>query len=611
MSKPNESALGQLFDRSPIGMYRSTEQGQFLHVNRALVELLGYESTEALLAANLNRDIYVEPSQRTAMIAKYKGRGVVDGALVQWRTRDDRRLNVRIFGHVVIEGEQVWFDASVVDVSALEATNAELERTANTLAMVVRQVSAVYWLVDHDLRILHTGGPIMEVLGYPPETHIGRTLYEVHAEDPGNVDPIGAHLRAFAGEAVTYQNEYRGRQLSTTICPNRVDGVITGVIGTSVDVTAQRALERRMVDAQRAESLGVLAGGLAHDFNNLLVAILGNADLGLRDIPLNAPGRAALENVRTAGLRAAELTNQLLAYAGRGGVSSARVVLSPIVGELLRISAPRMPANAVATVDIPEHLAIRGDAGQFRQVVMNLIGNAREALGGRGGTIDVRARATRLDGKSHPDDALTADSGNYVMIEVADDGAGMSVESRRRIFDPFFTTKATGHGLGLAAVLGIVRSHGGGLRVASEVGKGTTFSVMWPASTTPEGMQPIVRPTRRTILVIDDEDLVRDVLTRMVEDLGYTALSAPGGAEGLAIVDAQPVDAVLVDLTMPRMSGADVVAALRQRRPRLPIVLVTGYDRDRRGPVDVNAHLPKPFRIEALEQTLAELFPGS
>jgi len=606
LPRPSEFALQQLFDRSPIGMYRSTEQGKFLHVNRALVELLGYPSVEALLAANLDDDIYVDSQQRRDVIEKYRHLGVVDGVLVRWKTRDGRPLDVRIYCHVIDEAGQISFDASVVDVTRIEATTAELCRTARTLDLVVRQVSAVYWLVDKDLRILSTGGPIMEVLGYPPDQYIGTTLYDVTAVDPATNSPIEAHLRALAGATTTFLNEYRGRVLANTICPHIVDGVIVGAIGTAVDVTAQRALEQRMVDAQRAESLGVLAGGLAHDFNNLLAAILGNADLGLRDIPPGAPGRAALDNIRTASLRAAELTDQLLAYAGKGGVSSARVSPAPIVEELLRISAPRMPANAVATVEIPAELALRGDAGQFRQVVLNLISNAREALGAAGGTIAVTGRLVRADGVALTEDIVTPAPGLYVELSVADSGSGMSADTRRKIFDPFFTTKATGHGLGLAAVLGIVRTHGGGLRLATAVGEGATFQVLWPAATTAEAL-PVVAPTRRTVLVIDDEDLVRDVVARMIEDLGYTAVTAADGPAALDVVASGAVDAVLVDLTMPRMSGADVVTQLRAQKPDLPIVLCTGYDRDGRGPIEVDAYLPKPFRLEALEQTLAKL----
>jgi CheY-like chemotaxis protein len=186
----------------------------------------------------------------------------------------------------------------------------------------------------------------------------------------------------------------------------------------------------------------------------------------------------------------------------------------------------------------------------------------------------------------------------------------MNHETRRRIFEPFYTTKASGHGLGLAAVLGIVRAHGGGLRLTSSPGQGARFQVLWPMSPPDEPVKVVV-PAARTVLVIDDEDLVRDVVARMIEDLGYSALTACDGASGLEVLATKTVDAVLVDLTMPRMSGADVVATLRKTRPSLPVILCTGFDRDRRGHVEADAYLPKPFRIEALEKTLASIFAGA
>jgi len=473
---------------------------------------------------------------------------------------------------------------------------------------VVRQMPALYWLVDKELRLQATGGAIEEVLGFPPDRWIGHTLHEPIAEDggEGSVEAIPAHTRALAGETVTYSNAYRGKQLTVTVAPYRRGGEIVGAIGTSIDVTASHALERRMVDAQRAESLGVLAGGLAHDFNNLLVAILGNADLGLRDTPPGAPGRASLENIRHAGLRAAELTDQLLAYAGRGRIGVTRVDPAGVVGELLRISAPTMPASIAVHVDIPDGLGIRGDEAQVRQVLLNLIANARDALGSLGGTISISGSTIHHAGAPDPDDVVTAAAGYYIRLEIADDGPGIDREARRRIFEPFFTTKATGHGLGLAAVLGIVRAHRGGLRLISAPGEGARFQVLWPATTTPLEHQ-VVAPAHQTVLVVDDEDLVRDVVARMIEDLGYVALTAPDGPAGIEILDRQPVDAVLVDLTMPRMNGADVIAAMRAKKPELRIVLCSGFDRERRGPVKADAYLPKPFRIEALETTLTKL----
>jgi PAS domain S-box-containing protein len=466
---------------------------------------------------------------------------------------------------------------------------------------------AIYWIVDHDLRIHSTGGAIKELLGYSPHRFVGVTLAEVHRTEPGTVDPVAQHVRALRGETVTYATQYRSRDLITTVCPHRVGDQIVGVIGTCIDVTASTMLERRMIDAQRAESLGVLAGGLAHDFNNLLVAVLGNADLALREIRPGAPGRPALDNIRQASLRAAELVEQLLAFAGRGGVAATRVSPGPLVDELLRIAGPTIPDNVAIRVEIPEGIAMRGDPGQIRQVVLNLIGNAREALGERGGTIQITATLLHhLTSPSDADDVITPPPGNYVMLEVADNGPGIDRDLRRRIFEPFFTTKSTGHGLGLAAVAGIVRAHGGGLRLRSSPNEGARFCVLWPSTVTPIEQPAVSPPAARTVLVIDDEDLVRDVVVRMIEDLGYAAIAAADGPAGLAIAARQPIDAVLVDLTMPQMSGVDVVSRLHEQHPDLPVIVCSGYDRGANSRLSADAYLKKPFRIEALEETLAK-----
>jgi PAS domain S-box-containing protein len=591
-------------------MYRSSEDGQIRYANPALARMLGY-TVEELIGKILDTDIYADPTARARCMEKWAPLGRIDGAEVVWKHKDGHLLTVQLWGTAVMTPDGKRMEVWVMDVTALRTANDDLERTASILDVVVRQMPAIYWVVDRDLQVLRTGGAIQPVLGYESSRFLHRTLHDAHREDPSNADAVAIHQRALAGETIQFENTYRGKHLSNTVSPYRnADGKIIGAIGTCIDVTTARTLEQRMVDAQRAESLGVLAGGLAHDFNNLLVGVLGNADLALREIPRGAPGRGAVEAVREAGLRAAELTNQLLAYAGRGGAGTTRVHAAELVDELLRITGPTFAPNIKLELDVPQSLALRGDPTQVRQVLLNLIGNARDALGSRGGTIKIAAVAYTHDGVGEPNDVIVAPAGNYVVLQVWDDGPGMDGETRRHVFEPFFTTKQTGHGLGLAAVLGIVRAHGGGLKLKTAPGQGARFCVFWPAAVTLVQRAVTEPPANgRTVLVIDDEDLVRDVVARMIDDLGYTAVTARNGADGLALIDRQSVDMVLVDMTMPNMSGADVIAALRRKKPGLPVVLCSGYDRASKGPVTADAYLPKPFRIEALERTLAKLLP--
>ncbi|MGE0869271.1 MAG: response regulator [Kofleriaceae bacterium] len=608
----NEQDVRWLLEQTPIGMFGCNEAGTLRYVNEGLVRMLGYDTVEQVLGLNLDADIYADRQDRPKVLASYRARTVVEGTHVRWKTRDGRILRVRMFGHAVDGPDGLVINATVLDVTGLENVTHELRkqreevnRTENTLDQVLRQIPAIYWLVDHELRLIQVQGAVEETLGYEKHRYIGRTLQDALNDNPANSDVIGMHQRALAGEIVSYDSEYMGRHLTNRIAPYRVDDRIVGAVGTSIDVTASRALERRLVDAQRAESLGVLAGGLAHDFNNLLVAILGNADLALREVPLGTPGRGALEAIRNAGLRAAELTDQLLSYAGRGEVAVTQVAVGPLVDELLQLCSAVFPEGMKIHLDVERGLTLHGDAAQVRQVILNLIINARDAVRDHGSAIAIAAQAIDHDGKPDPDDVLTTPPGKYVVIDVADDGMGIDRDLRRRIFDPFFTTKATGHGLGLAAVLGIVRAHHGGLRLVSAPSRGAWFRVLWP-SFAPTAEAPSPSP-ERVVLVIDDEALVRDVLARMIEDLGYRAMTAADGHIGLDIVANSAVDAVIVDLTMPGLNGADVIATLRERRPGLPIVLCTGYDRDRKRPVTADAYLRKPFRLDALQQTLTKV----
>jgi len=608
-----EAELARLVERSPIGMYRSDDRGRLHWVNPALVAMLGYDSVDEVLALDIDRDVYFDPGARGPVLEEYRGHGVIDGVRVRWRTRQGKPLAVQIFGHVVPAEHGLIFDAIVFDLTDVEAIERELHEQETTLELLFRQMPALYWRVDMNEIVVASGGAIQEVRGHQRGRYHGWSLTAIGDHEPSSVDAVDYHQRALRGEVVAFDNESNGRMYATTVGPLRdKSGTIVGAIGTAIDVTRVRQLERRMIDAQRAESLGVLAGGLAHDFNNMLVGVLGNADLALREVPTGAPGRIAIENIRDAALRAAELVDQLLAYAGRGVAGTQCVTVAPVVDELLRILAPSLHADVRVAIDVAPGLALRGDPAQLRQVVLNLVANARDAIGSRAGTIAIRGRVEAHAGTDHPDDVLACPAGTYALLEIADDGPGVDRELRRHLFEPFFTTKTSGHGLGLAAVLGVVRAHGGGVRVSSSPGAGATFQIRWPIATsdapsrTPSASTP--PPNARTVLVVDDEDLVRDVVGRMVEDLGYAAITVADGPAALDVLDHRAVDLVLVDLTMPRMSGAEIVAAVRRRNPAMRVVVCSGFDREGRGTVDADAYLPKPFRIDALEQTLSKLF---
>jgi signal transduction histidine kinase/CheY-like chemotaxis protein len=378
---------------------------------------------------------------------------------------------------------------------------------------------------------------------------------------------------------------------------------------------ARRQWEAQLQHTQRLESLGVLAGGIAHDFNNLLTGVLGSAELALIHLPHDAPARADVDQIVTAAHRAADLTGQMLAYSGRGTFRVQPILLSALIREM----APLLRASLSKTCALDFHLgesfpAIEADATQLRQVLMNLIMNAGEAIGEAAGAITVRVAVRECDRAYLAGGALDEEipEGPYVSLEVTDTGCGMSGETQARMFEPFFTTKFTGRGLGLAAVLGIVRGHRGTIRVTSKPGRGTRIEVLFPPTTraviAPPSPAP-VPPTWRgegTILVVDDEAHIRAGAAQALEHTGFTALTAADGWEAVAVFreHAATIGAVLLDLTMPNMDGATTARELRQIRPDVRIVLTSGYTAEEATRQftdrDLVGFLQKPYALKDL-----------
>ncbi|HEY3164451.1 MAG TPA: response regulator [Candidatus Limnocylindrales bacterium] len=384
---------------------------------------------------------------------------------------------------------------------------------------------------------------------------------------------------------------------------------------------ARRAIEAKVLEVQKLESLGVLAGGIAHDFNNLLVAIMGNAGLALLDLPEDSPARASIIDVEVASRRAGELARQMLAYSGRSRFVIEPIELSELVRELLTLLQVSIGKRVILRLNLsPSPVVVDADAAQLRQVVMNLVINAADAIGDRSGNVTIRVDQMIADAdeltRAHPGAGLGP--GSYALLEVVDTGTGMDRVTQDRIFDPFFTTKFTGRGLGLAAVLGIVRGHGGALSVNSELGKGSTFRIVLPLSaSSPAAGRSHDREWRGsgTVLVVDDDPMVRTVARRLLESFGLTVRVAAGGPEAIALVSAAPasVDAVLLDMTMPELSGPEVFSELRTIRADLPVVLMSGYHEDELDPgigASISGFVQKPFTPADLARCMRVALEG-
>ncbi len=421
------------------------------------------------------------------------------------------------------------------------------------------------------------------------------------------------------------------RYFESRVAPLLDEGEVTGFVISASDITERKrkeeerlSLEAQLQHKQKLESLGVLAGGIAHDFNNLLVGILGNADLALHDLPPHSPAYRRINGIAKTARNCAELTNQMLAYSGKGKFMVADINLGSLVDDMKDLLQSCVSKKTTLELSLPDQLpAITADASQIRQVVMNLVINAAEAIGEKPGRITVTAGSATCqrgcccrdvfpEGKEWP-------GGPQLVLEVADTGSGLAPETRARIFDPFFTTKHTGRGLGLAAVHGIVRGHKGGIEIDSEPGKGTRFKVFFPALAQPA--KTTTHPAksnddwrgRGTVLIADDEEIVLEVVAEMCEILGFMVMTAKDGAEAVTVFQQHQAEivCVILDFKMPRMDGKEAFSKLREIRADIPILLSSGFSEagaswqlEEKG---LSGFIHKPYEFPALKKKLSDL----
>jgi two-component system, cell cycle sensor histidine kinase and response regulator CckA len=485
---------------------------------------------------------------------------------------------------------------------------------------------------DREDRFLFANGAAEQLFGVERGVLIGRKLAEFLA--PEAITQLERTELRDSASRVCYDLRLAGDESRTLLVTQTrtVYGTSSEVRTLRVlrDVTARERLERERLELeqylQRTEalqSLAVLAGGVAHDFNNLLSGVIGSTDLGLLRLTKSpTQARECIEDARRFAIEASELSRKMLAYAGKRNLVLTPLDLAGEVRESLRLVNSTATSKATLINEIPDNLPkIHADRTGFHQVFTNLVLNAVEAMSnGSRGRLRLRAFRQTIDRGSldFPKLATAPSPGDYVVLSVADDGVGMSEETRAHLFEPFFSTKFQGRGMGLAATWGIVKAHRGGIVVESRSGEGSTFLVYWPVAVEPVVRGPVVADDERdplvgaTVLLVDDDAKVRRVSRGLLEELGCAVVEAGNGPEAIGWLErlGKPIDLVLLDLTMPEQSGLEVLEELRAREPRIRAILTSGYsDRElaaylqRPGVVGV---LPKPHILEALKSAIRE-----
>ena len=500
----------------------------------------------------------------------------------------------------------------------LEAQREELRQAQTLLGTVIANAPIILWSVDTRGIFTLSVGRELATFGLAQGQVVGSSVFDMY--DVPHIQ------RALAGEELTATVDMGELTFETMYRPLRDPvGVVTGVLGVSTNITERRRAEReqaklqaQLLQVQKLESLGVLAGGIAHDFNNLLTSMLGCASVAERLLPESSPALPALNDVIAAARRAADLTRQLLAYSGKGRFEVRAIDLSEHVEEIAHLMEATLPKKVLLRLELGPNLpAVEADVAQIQQVVLNLVVNGAEAIGDEPGRVLVTTGIQDVDAADTTDLVGSAPlaPGRYVFLEVRDTGCGMDDATKARIFDPFFTTKFTGRGLGLAATLGIVRSHGGAVRLSSTPGKGTTFRVLLPASSLPVKRNDLPLSTgfagSGTVLVVDDEKGVRSTLRMLLTPMGFDVLEASDGQEAidLFVANADAIVLVVLDLTMPVLGGREVFAKLRLIRPGVRVILSSGYDEEemtrRFGAKGIAGFLQKPYTAAELAEKLS------
>jgi two-component system cell cycle sensor histidine kinase/response regulator CckA len=620
------------FEQSSAGISVAAKSGEYLHANTAFCEFVGY-SLDELRRLRMTDLMHQDDQRRARELLDRMIRG--DAMEARWERRYIHKSGLALWALITITlvrddlNEPAYFISQVIDISDRKLAEEALQRAETRSRALIGAMRDVILVLDRAGTYVDIAPSATDRLFRSPAELLGRRLHEVFPKDRADefMGAINKALQTRTPVEIGYDLEIAGERyfFEATVSPlpdERVVWVARDVTARMHTEQALRESEDQLRQAQKMEAVGQLAGGIAHDFNNLLMAIMSNAELAALELPSGTAVTSHIDEIKSASRRARALTQQLLAFSRKQMLQPRVLDLNTVVRDAEQILRRLIGETIAMSVNLDPVLGqVRADPGQVAQVLLNLAVNARDAMPSGGHLIIESTNRDITATESRAYRGLR--EGRYVIIRVRDTGTGMDEDTKTRIFEPFFTTKPPGQGtgLGLSTAYGIVKQSGGYIAVDTAVGAGTTFTVLLPrvfetaevaAASTPTEL-PSANRKRGTVLLVEDEAAVREAAKRMLRKYGFSVIEAKNGLDAIDLwgANSRSVDVVLTDVVMPSMGGADLVRSLRETRPDLRVVFMSGYTQ---GTLEIAAvdeaatrFLPKPFTADQLVGTLREL----
>jgi two-component system cell cycle sensor histidine kinase/response regulator CckA len=658
----SERRYRDIFTFAPVGIYQSLPDGTIIAANNSLAEMLGYESADELLTVRMDRDVYLGEQERERLIEEYETRGYARDLEIRWKKKDGSAIWVELTAHAIKgpDGSTEYFEGFVHDITGRKRMEDERQLISEIIQGVINtsDLNELLTLIHQSIRrylyaencFVALYDEATKLMQFPfwvdkldprPEPRpvgIGFSSYVLRTGKPMLVDPELTELMYQRGEVeksgsksaswmgvplrtsertigvlvVQHYEEENAYDLRDLEFLTSVGNQIALAIERKRAETNLRETEDRLRQSQKMESIGSLAGGIAHDFNNLMTAVTGYSELALRSLKKDDPLRFKIEEIKKAGERAASLTRQLLAFSRKQMLQPRVLDLNQIISELDKMLRRLIGEDMMLETLLDPALGqVKADPGQIEQVLMNLVVNARDAMP-TGGKLTIETRNAYIDQTYiKPQEILRP--GHYVVLAVSDEGHGMDAQTQQKIFEPFFTTKDVGKGtgLGLATVYGVVKQSDGYIWVYSEPDKGTTFKIYLPRV---DDAKELVETAERervelgheTVLLVEDEQIVRNLAQEVLKQYGYTVICAADGEEGLRVCKEFEgrIALMITDVVMPRMSGRELAEQVATLRPDTRVLYMSGFTDDaivRHGMLHESfAFIQKPFSPDSL-----------